>query len=58
MVDLKSTFISLGFTFQLSTWGNVLLKTEKSYPFYGGSRERSISFLWHNQRICVSEFGS
>lgn len=39
MVDLKSTFISPAFTFQLSTWGNVLLKTEKSHPFYGGSRK-------------------
>lgn len=35
----KSTFISLGFTFQLSTRGNALLKIEKSYPFYDGSRK-------------------
>lgn len=32
-------FISLGFTFQLSTRGNVLLKPGKSYHFYDGSRK-------------------
>lgn len=35
----KPTFISLGFTSQLSTWGNVLLKIEQSYPFCDGSRK-------------------